>query len=315
MAKPTVDLGPADLAVITRIYDSLMKANTFETKHRVPITEGDLNTLCAKAKRALSQDPVFLKLKAPVYVVGDLHGQFSALRIYFKQCGSPPAKTFLFLGDYVDRGPNSIEVIATLFCLKILHPSRCYLLRGNHESEDISGMYGFKDECAKCYSGAKVWKMFNDVFQYLPLAAEISKRIFCVHGGLSQHLTKVQELESIKRPIQILDSPLVTDLVWADPDPDPSVKEYGESMRGTSSSFGIGPVNRFLEDNDYDLICRGHQVVQDGFEFPFHPEQVVITVFSAANYEESGNKGAMMLINESLQCSFTIISPDQIPHQ
>jgi serine/threonine-protein phosphatase PP1 catalytic subunit len=138
-------------------------------------------------------------------------------------------------------------------------------------------------------------------------------RGFCVHGGLSQSLTSLRDLESLKRPIQILDSPLVTDLVWADPDPE--AEDFGESMRGTSYSFGLAAVNRFLDQNDYDVICRGHQVVQDGFEFPFHPEQVLITLFSAADYEQSQNSGAMMLIDEKLQCSFTVIAPDMIPRK
>jgi serine/threonine-protein phosphatase PP1 catalytic subunit len=105
----------------------------------------------------------------------------------------------------------------------------------------------------------------------------------------------------------------VTDLVWADPDPE--VLEYGESTRGTSASFGRNPVKRFLAKNDYDLICRGHQIAQEGYEFPFHPEQGVITLFSAADYEESGNSGAILFINQQLQCSFTTISADMVPRK
>ncbi|KXI84084.1 UNVERIFIED_CONTAM: hypothetical protein ACS92_05505 [Bacillus cereus] len=145
------------------------------------ISGAEIKTICAKARDVFMRQPTLLELAAPVKIVGDIHGQFNDLIRIFKLCGFPPNANYLFLGDYVDRGKQSLETIILLLCLKIKYPENFFMLRGNHESANITKMYGFYDEC-KRRANLKVWKNLVDVFNTLPVAATIADRIFCVHG-------------------------------------------------------------------------------------------------------------------------------------
>lgn len=289
------------------IFSKLMANKDLVRGETVNIDISDLEWLCSESIKTLKKEATLLRLRAPINVVGDVHGQFTDLMQFLNVGGLPPSTRYLFLGDYVDRGANSIETITTLLCLKNLYPNKVHLLRGNHETRDISQMYGFYDECCSRYNES-LWDKFNDVFGYLPLAAVISDRIFCVHGGLSGDLKDVSRIENIKRPFEVPESGFIADLLWADPDGD--VTGLAPSERGTSFKFGADVADSFLKQHDFDLICRAHQVVNDGFEFPFWPEQSVVTIFSAPNYcEEFGNKGAMLSVDEELRCSFKLVEP------
>ena len=290
----------------------------------IQLDKNDLFTLADYSIDVL-QDPKYaktlLEIQAPVCVIGDLHGQFTDLMKFLdagKQAGKTPDKdNFLFLGDYVDRGINSCATLAMLLCLKCRYPEKVNLIRGNHETRDISKLYGFYDEIMERFNNEELWEKFNDVFDLLPLGAIISERIFCVHGGLSQYLNDIQQIKDIKRPLKdVPEEGLVADLLWADPDI--KCNGFEPSERGTSFVFGPQVAEEFLSKNDFDLICRAHQVVNDGFEFPFFPDQTVVTVFSAPNYcGEFGNKGAMLLIDDNLVCSFKFVDPpaNVIPSQ
>jgi serine/threonine-protein phosphatase PP1 catalytic subunit len=287
---------------------ALIEGRNLKKAEHVILNLSDLLWLCEESKTALMADPVLLRLSAPLNIVGDIHGQFTDLMKFLDQGGPVESTTYLFLGDYVDRGPNSVETITILLCLKLLYPSNIYLLRGNHETPDISELYGFCEECMECYRNEELWDRFIEVFERLPLAAVISDRIFCVHGGLSQHLQELKQIEELSRPIVVPEKGLISDLLWADPEM--SRRGYSASDRGTSFTFGADVADAFLEKNDLDLICRAHQVVLDGFEFPFFPTQSVVTIFSAPDYlDEFGNKGAMLKIAEDLTCSFIFVDP------
>jgi serine/threonine-protein phosphatase PP1 catalytic subunit len=106
------------------------------------------------------------------------------------------------LGDYVDRGKNSLETICLLLAFKIKYRENFFLLRGNHEAENINRVYGFYDECKKRYS-VKLWKLFCDTFNCLPVAALIDEKILCMHGGISPHLHDLDQISKINRPTEI----------------------------------------------------------------------------------------------------------------
>jgi serine/threonine-protein phosphatase PP1 catalytic subunit len=189
---------------------------------------------------------------------------------------------------------------------KIKYPDSIFLLRGNQESARLKTIYAFYDECKNRLS-IKTWKRFSDVFNVMPVAGVIDNKIICMHGGLAFELNKFQEIKNIQRPTEIPDSGVLCDLLWSDPSDDIPT-DWGPNERGVSLTFSKDVVTKFLENNDLDLVCRGHQVVEDGYEF-FADKQLV-TIFSAPNYTgEFDNYGGMMHVDENLICTFHILKP------
>ncbi|KAI9282219.1 serine/threonine-protein phosphatase PP-Z1 [Sporodiniella umbellata] len=234
----------------------------------------------------------------------------AAQEVFLSQpSGYPPDSNYLFLGDYVDRGKQSLETILLLFCYKIKYPENFFLLRGNHECANVTRVYGFYDEC-KRRTNTKVWKTFVDAFNTLPIAALVASKIFCVHGGLSPSLHSMDDVRNIMRPTDVPEYGLLNDLVWSDPS-DTAV-EWEDNERGVSYCFGKKIVNEFLAKHDLDLVCRAHMVVEDGYQF--FNDRTLVTVFSAPNYcGEFDNFGAIMSINEELLCSFELLTPLEHP--
>ncbi len=234
-----------------------------------------------------------------------MHGQYYDLLRLFEYGGFPPDANYLFLGDYVDRGKQSLETVCLLLAYKIKYPENFFLLRGNHECASINRIYGFYDECKRRYN-IKLWKTFTDCFNCLPIASLIDEKILCMHGGLSPELSSLEQVKRIMRPTDVPDTGLLCDLLWSDPEKD--VQGWGENDRGVSFTFGPEIVGGFNKKHDIDLICRAHQVVEDGYEF-FAKRQLV-TLFSAPNYcGEFDNAGAMMSVDDTLMCSFQILKP------
>jgi serine/threonine-protein phosphatase PP1 catalytic subunit len=307
---PAFPANPSDdIACITDVYDYLLKHERLADGAQIQIDAEELRLICLYAKSALQKDPILLELHAPIVIVGDIHGQFVDLLKYFRMLGRPGTRTFLFLGDYVDRGYNSIETAALLFCAKVLYGDTVYLLRGNHETKDISALYGFKEECDSRFGddrGTEIWEQFNDVFDHLPLAAIVDGRMFCVHGGISKDLPVIRDLldgNRFSRPLQVPESGPVLDFLWADPSTD--CPSYQVSDRGASFTFGVAAVDDFLCQNSLQLIVRAHQIAQNGFDFPFNPSKTVLTVFSCPNYAyECRNHGAVVVVDENLACDW-----------
>ncbi|KAL2298358.1 hypothetical protein Nmel_015352 [Mimus melanotis] len=271
----------------------------------VQLQENEIRGLCLKSREIFLSQPILLELEAPLKICGDIHGQYYDLLRLFEYGGFPPESNYLFLGDYVDRGKQSLETICLLLAYKIKYPENFFLLRGNHECASINRIYGFYDECKRRYN-IKLWKTFTDCFNCLPIAAIVDEKIFCCHGGLSPDLQSMEQIRRIMRPTDVPDQGLLCDLLWSDPDKD--VLGWGENDRGVSFTFGAEVVAKFLHKHDLDLICRAHQVVEDGYEF-FAKRQLV-TLFSAPNYcGEFDNAGAMMSVDETLMCSFQILKP------
>ena len=292
---------------VDRILSKLLNAKPSDGS--IKLNPGDIKHVCREAIKIFADEPVLLTLDAPLAVCGDVHGQFYDL-LHFLRLGGPiPETNYLFLGDYVDRGDYSIETFTLLLALKIKYPDNIWLLRGNHETTDISRLYGFYTECALRYTQQdNIWYKFTEVFKWLPIAAVISERIFCVHGGLSPELRTLNDIKKLQRPLEVMETGLLTDLLWSDPSALHHGYQYSE--RGVSYTYGPDVVDDFLKKNDFDLICRAHQVVDAGYEFPFYPNQSVLTVFSAPDYcKEFGNKAAMLNVDKSLKCTFTFIDP------
>ncbi|QLQ79744.1 hypothetical protein HG537_0C03930 [Torulaspora globosa] len=270
-----------------------------------PFSSWEIQLICYHAREIFLNQPSLLRLQAPIKVVGDIHGQFSDLLRILKLSGVPAETNYLFLGDYVDRGKQSLETILLLFCYKIKYRDNFFMLRGNHESANVTKMYGFFDEC-KRRTSSKTWKMFIDVFNTLPFAAIIQDRIFCVHGGISPELKSLRQIENIVRPTDIPDEGLITDILWSDPDS--TVSDWSLNDRGVSYTFGKKNVIDFCTQFKFDLVIRGHMVVEDGYEF--FAKKKFVTIFSAPNYcGEFNNWGAVMSVTTGLMCSFELLKP------
>lgn len=269
------------------------------------ISNNEIIGICRAARSIFLSQPTLLELGTPVQVVGDIHGQYGDLRRVFQLCGMPPESNYLFLGDYVDRGKQSIETMLLLLCLKIRYPENVFLLRGNHECASVTRVYGFYDEC-KRRASVKVWKTFVDTFNTLPIAATIGRKIFCVHGGLSPFLNSLDDIRNIQRPTDIPEMGLLSDLLWSDPDS--TVDEWRPNDRGVSYCFGKPIVEAFCAKFGFDLIARGHMVVEDGYEF--FCRRKLVTVFSAPNYcGDFGNWAAVMTVGKDLLCRFELLQP------
>lgn len=269
------------------------------------LSESEIKLICQKVRPILLSQPMLLELEAPLKVCGDIHGQYTDLLRLFEYGGFPPEANYLFLGDYVDRGKQSLETICLLLCYKIQYPQNFFLLRGNHESAGINRIYGFYDECKRRYS-IKLWKVFSDIFNCLPISALVDEKILCMHGGLSPEMESLQQIADLVRPCDVPDVGLMCDLLWSDPDT--SINGWAENDRGVSFVFGADIVAEFLERHDLDLLVRAHQVVEDGYEF--FAGRRLVTLFSAPNYcGEFDNAGGMMSVDEALMCSFQILKP------
>ncbi|KAF8227420.1 phosphoprotein phosphatase PPZ [Tricholoma matsutake] len=265
----------------------------------------EITAICLAARDIFLSQPTLIELSPPVKIVGDVHGQYSDLIRLFEMCGFPPSSNYLFLGDYIDRGKQSLETILLLLCYKIKYPENFFLLRGNHECANVTRVYGFYDEC-KRRCNIKTWKTFIDVFNCLPIAAIVASKIFCVHGGLSPSLHSMDDIKRIQRPTDVPDFGLLNDLLWSDPSD--TALDWEDNERGVSYCFGKAIINEFLVRYDMDLICRAHMVVEDGYEF--WNDRTLVTVFSAPNYcGEFDNYGACMSVSEDLLCAFELLKP------
>lgn len=307
-SSPTVSAAGAagtDNIDVDAIIQKLLEVRGSRPGKQVQLTEGEIRGLINKSKDVFMSQPSLLELEAPIKICGDVHGQYYDLLRLFEYGGFPPEANYLFLGDYVDRGKQSLETICLLLAYKIKYPENFFILRGNHECASINRIYGFYDECKRRYN-IKMWKNFTDCFNCMPVAAIIDEKIFCMHGGLSPELHSMDQIRKIVRPTDVPDTGLLCDLLWSDPEE--GIQGWGENDRGVSFIFGGDVVEKFLRRHDLDLICRAHQVVEDGYKF-FAKRQLV-TIFSAPNYcNEFDNAGAMMSVDETLMCSFQILKP------
>uniref|UniRef100_A0AC35UDD6 Serine/threonine-protein phosphatase n=1 Tax=Rhabditophanes sp. KR3021 TaxID=114890 RepID=A0AC35UDD6_9BILA len=248
---------------------------------------------------------VDVPLNTKIKVFGDIHGQYQDFHQLLDITGRVPEIKALFVGDYVDRGPQSVEVICYLMALKIRYPDRVYLLRGNHESPSVCRIYGFYASCTTTY-GVGLWWDFQTLFNRLPMSALINKRVLCMHGGLSPELTNLDMVRATTRPVEAPDSGFLTDLLWSDPT-NRGLAWYF-SQRGISCAFGSGVVEAASKLLGFQLVIRAHQVVQDGYEIMVGSKSL-ITVFSAPNYcNQFSNAAAVVVLEHTagagLQVSF-----------
>lgn len=246
-----------------------------------------LQQLCCEARGFLAEQPPLLEINGKVTIVGDLHGNIQdTIRVIAASNWLLSDSIILFLGDYVDRGEYSVEVVTLLLSLMLEFPKRVFLLRGNHEFREMNANYGFRAQICQEFGSDCLWILFNSVFEYLSIAAVVNGTIFCVHGGISQQLKKLSQITGMEKPIvSCSESKLLSDLMWSDPNPEYSY--YQESTRGHGCLFGPVAVLRFVKDFSFTKVIRAHQCVKSGIEM--FANGMVLTVFSSSNYDGTGN--------------------------
>ena len=258
-------------------------------------------SICQQVIKIFMQEKTLLELNGQFTIVGDLHGNIRDLLRILTFNGIPgknPNLKYIFLGDYVDRGEFSIQVIILLFALKIRYPKNIFLLRGNHEFYEVNSLYGFKDQVLQYYSVA-LYDLFNTTFSFLPLAAVVNQKTFLVHGGISQYLANIYDIEAIPKKGNWdgtdIETQIVQDMMWSDPLV--GLISYGRTMRGKGHTFGANALEEFITANQLVRVIRSHQCVMSGVE-GFDNEKL-ITVFSTSNYRpDIPNNCGIIKINE-----------------
>jgi serine/threonine-protein phosphatase 2B catalytic subunit len=262
-----------------------------------------------KASSLFEAEPNLLKLSDPITVVGDIHGQYFDLVKLFEVGGQPGDVQYIFLGDYVDRGSFSIEVVAMLYAIKIKHPKRVRMLRGNHECRQMTSFFNFREECEYKHN-IEVYNAVMDSFDTLPLAATINGKFLCVHGGLSPELPNLKAINGVNRFQEPPREGLLCDLIWSDPleVPEGQEKQKGKKgtppfihneVRGCSYFYSFDGAAKFLQKNSLLSIIRAHEAQLEGYKMhktnPSTGFPSVITIFSAPNYCDCYNNKAAIL--------------------
>ena len=301
----------------------------------------DIETVMAlidQCMKIVQEQPMVLKVEAPVKVFGDIHGQYQDLMRFFDLFSAPiqgpggdiDGLDYIFLGDYVDRGTHSLETICLLMALKIKFPNQIHLLRGNHEDRWINSVFGFQTElCERLrddIDNPAIFTKFNDFFDYLPLAAIINDEVLCLHGGIGSSINSLSDIEKIQRPLEVIhevsnsDQQLVVDILWSDPtDSDIETGIQANSTRdptgvGNIVKFGPDRVEEFLKGNNLSLILRAHECVMDGFER--FAGGSLITVFSATDYcGKHKNAGAILILGKDFKINPKLIYPQECPNK
>jgi protein phosphatase len=230
-------------------------------------------------------EPTVLQISPPCIVVGDLHGQVLDLIRILSHYRDPIDFTYLFLGDLVDRGQFSLETVILVYLLKVVFPTRVFIIRGNHEFSDICSRDGFLTQILSVYNFL-IFQDAVDTFSYLPLVAQIGKDVLCLHGGIGPQVKHVGVIRTLRRPIDSFGNEKVDAIVWSDPS-DRIAHFEPSHTRGMGFLFGEAATDNFLRASNLKVLIRAHECVSNGFRWDFSGK--ILTVFSASNYQGSAH--------------------------
>ncbi|EAY08928.1 Ser/Thr protein phosphatase, putative [Trichomonas vaginalis G3] len=295
------------------IHDDILLQQIQTGSLEIPkLKQADLINLISQVTEIFKMEQTLMYLEGDYTIVGDLHGNLRDLLRILAYAGNPLSSGYIFLGDYVDRGEFSIEIITLLFSFKLAYPTKVFLLRGNHEFASLNKDYGFKKQCSKEY-GDYVYDCFNEAFAYLPLAAILNKHFFLVHGGLAPKLEKVEQISQMKRPIFSMDlegneGNVLTGMMWSDPSEE--ISYFSDNIRGVGFYYGDQAVQDFLGRNNLKVIIRAHECV-DGLRQKFNGN--VITVFSSSCYNSIllNTSGILQITNSNKINSYIFNAVEQ----
>lgn len=271
---------------VDRMISTLMEGRLPEKRYMLE--------LISLAITVFDSEPNILRLDPPLTICGDSHGQLYDVLHLFELVGMPGSTRYLFLGDYVDRGFYSLELICLFLCLKVKYPRDFFMLRGNHETRGVCQEYGFYAEVEAKLGDIELWRKFNELFEYLPIAAIVDNRLFCVHGGLDPSIESIEQIEQFERRVEPELSSGLAGLLWSDPNE--GVSEWTRSARRAGYLFNECMTKKFLEQNHLEMVVRSHEMV-DGYKKMFGDR--LVTVWAAPNYcYFSGNRGSCLRLEK-----------------
>ncbi len=260
----------------------------------------DFNTVIdtiESAEKYYNKLPSLIKIKSDkVVFIGDIHGDIESYLRIKKYVSNLNDAYIVFLGDYVDRGFHSLEIITDLLKQVLRERGRIITLRGNHETYPINDYYGFRYELIKKLKdkGELVYRKFNELFSLFPVGCLVNDKILAIHGGIPNPPPSLKDLEEIsKGDIEAAKDPLFQ-LLWNDPDE--KVEEWEESPRGPGIYlFGKKPFNYFMKKNNLSLLIRAHLFLKNGYKSFF--ENKLISLFSPMNYVGHQVDGKILLLD------------------
>ncbi len=228
----------------------------------------------------LEREPPLLRLDSSrVLIVGDTHGDYASTLNALSVAEERDAK-LVFLGDYVDRGPQQLENIVCLLEEKLKRPNWVFLLRGNHETLSMNMSYGFYDVVSR-ELGSGWYELFMACFREMPYALILNRDTLCLHGGVPEFVDDISAFEKLRKGEDEPSDPVAMQILWNDPD------EYeggfGPSPRGPGVRvFGRDVFERFMERSGMRLLVRAHEPQPEGYRYIFGDK--LLTVFSCRYY-------------------------------
>eukprot|EP00931_Biecheleriopsis_adriatica_P056748 TRINITY_DN33651_c0_g1_i1.p1 TRINITY_DN33651_c0_g1~~TRINITY_DN33651_c0_g1_i1.p1 ORF type:complete len:497 (-),score=74.20 TRINITY_DN33651_c0_g1_i1:157-1455(-) len=285
-----------------------------------------IRTLSSDLRPVLAAERTLVEVDAPAKVFGDIHGQFRDMLLLLHDFGFPSqtGPTFIFNGDWVDRGRHQLEVVTLVFALKLVFPSKIVLVRGNHEDLAMNkhmGKYGFEARCTHRLGeqpGLATFRAVGDTFNWLPLACLVSHQVLVVHGGIGAGDWSLDRVRSVQRPLTheaLSGDSVLWNMLWSDPIPDEAVDSFGvhdsprDNHQKLIATFGKDVTSQFCRLNHISMVVRSHQAMKQGCGYDIMHDGKCVRVFSARDYEGAENDGSILDIQPQDASGTLVLKP------
>lgn len=308
--------------LLLRPFDWVNNKDLEALHSSLPFTKDELDILLKETARIVHKEKTLLSIRSPVKIFGNLFGQYYDLMRFFETYGNPSdvnpmgdinINSYVFLGDFIDRGNYSLEVIFLLFALKVKYPDSIYLVRGHHEDEIVNRKLGLFEDCDKRLDDPSIYNKINVVFDLLPLGCLVDNKILCVHGGIGSSVKTLYDIANIQRPISVVqdvktnEHQIILDLLYSEFSEDVqliSSNEERDTMKcGFILKYGKDRISKFLADNNLSLLITSHCWIPEGVK-AFNNEKIIIVYSSTNHMDKAGNIGGM--INITKNCAHAI---------
>ncbi|CAJ1419116.1 unnamed protein product [Effrenium voratum] len=279
-------------------------------------------------QRIFMTQPILTEADVPCKIFGDIHGQLRDVLLLFHSFGVPGSSDCpraVFNGDFVDRGKHQVETVTVLFALKVMYPTQIFLNRGNHEDTTMNQKYGFMKVVCDSFGemGQQVYEAISRCFQCLPFACLIGGKVLALHGGIGDGQWRLDDLRRVHRPLsheqlQAPENRLLWNILWSDPIEDDCVSKQVFGVHDSARSkmavrFGWNVTQDFCVRNGLDLVVRSHQSKRWGLGFDVMHNECLLRVFSARDYENNRNDGAVLQVQwDDEDCEHLGVRPQVI---